>query len=98
MAGVVTAPGVAVVSASDQEVMERLLARTAGDVVGVQSDAGAIVDPVVKQAAVLEWLRRNLGHVDSTRAAPLCRMLGGIATDTCVRRLASPHLQTRPTE
>lgn len=96
--GVAVATGTGAVGGADPDrvTMERLLARPAEDLGGVTADAAAITDPVVKQAAVLEWIRRNQGHIDITNALALCESLGGIATDTCARRVDSPHLRTRP--
>lgn len=50
-----------------------------------------MTDPIVRDAAVLQWVStaRNVKQADATA---LCALLSKRETNTCQRRLSSPHL------
>jgi hypothetical protein len=50
-----------------------------------------IVDPVVRSAATLGWLREH-PDVSGNQVGPLCLLLEGSERKACVRRANSPHL------
>lgn len=78
---------------TDEVLLSRLIERPAPDVTGVVLDAKGIVDPVVRQAAVMEWIRRNQTEFDPVAVVRVCEILEGVAKDACLRKATSPHLQ-----
>jgi hypothetical protein len=80
----------------DMERMETVLTRGPEELETVLMEVFAIEDPVVRQAAVVEWLRRNQAAIDPRAAGRLCHLLDGVAVDLCLRRAESPHLRSAP--
>ena len=79
----------------DQCYFDQALARTPTDVDGVHADVGAIGDRMVRQAALLGWVRANRGRYDVSKVLPLCSLIEGVGQSACVRNVGSPHLQDR---
>jgi len=78
---------------ADELLLQQLISRPSRDIPGVLRDAEGITDPVIRQAAVMEWIRRNQAGMDTVAVVPVCEVLGGIAQDACLRKATSPHLQ-----
>lgn len=79
--------------APDARAVDAVLAIPVGEVHRLDAAIAAIPDPVVRQAALMEWLRQNQDRVDLQSMAPLCEYLDAANRALCLRRLGSPHLQ-----
>lgn len=77
----------------DRCVHDRLLGRPGAEVDLVVADAGAIQDPVMRQAAVYQWVMDHGRELGQGRAMALCNTLEEPGRGTCLRRLSSAHLQ-----
>lgn len=101
LAGLLTLFGVALAvalwaaapPAPDGRAVDAVLAIPVGEVQRLDAAIAAIPDPVVRQAALMEWLRQNQDRVDLRSMATLCEHLDATNRALCLRRLGSPHLQ-----
>ncbi|MCB9777228.1 MAG: hypothetical protein H6742_01525 [Alphaproteobacteria bacterium] len=80
-------------ASKDECLFDRAMARPPEDIRGVWMDAKAIGDPMVRQAAVMGWIRTWRGRYYATSAIELCGLVEGAGQDACVRYVGSPHLQ-----
>lgn len=82
--------------APDARTVDAVLAIPASELARLDAAIAAIPDPVVRQAALMEWLRQNQDRVDLQAMAPLCEYLDAANRALCLRRLGSPHLRGHP--
>ena len=75
----------------DQCLHERM--RQIVDAPSAISTAGGIVDPIVRGAAITEWVDAHKNEVPRDDARALCDLLEGPDKGLCKRRLDAAHLQ-----
>ena len=54
---------------------------------------GKMIDPMVRGAAVAEWIKQNNNQINQQKGQELCALLDGRDRSYCMRRLSSPHLR-----
>lgn len=59
----------------------------------VLQDARSIEDPMIRGAAVSNWVAAHVNEVSRDKGEALCQLLDGRDQSYCQRRLTSPHLQ-----
>lgn len=79
----------------DEPTVEEVLAIPANDPQAVADAVARISDPVVRQTALLEWIRRNRSAHLPMALSPLCALLDADGEVLCARRVGSPHLDAR---
>ena len=59
----------------------------------VIASAKQMVDPMVRGAAVAQWIKQNNNEINQQKGQELCSLLDGRDRSYCMRRLSSPHLR-----
>ncbi len=54
---------------------------------------GQMVDPMVRGAAIAEWIKQHNNEINQQKGQELCALLDGRDRSYCMRRLSSPHLR-----
>ena len=52
-----------------------------------------MVDPMIRGAAVAEWIKDHNNEINQQKGQELCALLDGRDRSYCMRRLSSPHLR-----
>jgi hypothetical protein len=71
---------------------DAIAAATPDEVVQITAQ---IADPIVRDAAVLQWIELHRGAVSPADSQHLCGILSPAEAQTCQRRAVSAHLQRR---
>jgi hypothetical protein len=59
----------------------------------VLQKAPLIKDPMIRQAAVSQWVKEHVREIPNEKGQELCNLLEGRDRSYCQRVLSSPHLQ-----
>ena len=52
-----------------------------------------MVDPMIRGAAVAQWIKLHNNEINQQKGQELCALLDGRDRSYCMRRLSSPHLK-----
>ena len=74
---------------------EKILKMPASNVAGIIETAKSINDPMIRGAAVSEWVKNHNNDVNQQQGQQLCSLLDGRDRSYCLRRLSSPHLRRK---
>ena len=72
---------------------EEILLMPASDITKIVQTAQQITDPMIRGAAVSEWVKNHNNDINQQQGQQLCTLLDGRDRSYCLRRLSSPHLQ-----
>lgn len=57
------------------------------------ANAEKMVDPMIRGAAIAEWIKNHNNEINKDKGQKLCTLLDGRDRSYCMRRLSSPHLK-----
>ena len=77
----------------DQCLHKHILTMPATDIPGIIKTANQVSDPMIRGAAVSEWVKNHNNDVSQQQGQQLCALLDGRDRSYCLRRLSSPHLR-----
>ena len=72
---------------------KQILTMPATDIPSIIKTANQISDPMIRGAAVSEWVKNHNNDVSQQQGQQLCALLDGRDRSYCLRRLSSPHLR-----
>jgi hypothetical protein len=72
---------------------KKILTMPASNVAEIIETAKLINDPMIRGAAVSEWVKNHNNDVNQQQGQQLCSLLDGRDRSYCLRRLSSPHLR-----
>ena len=72
---------------------KEILAMPASDIAKIVGTAEQITDPMIRGAAVSEWVKNHNNDINQQQGQRLCTLLDGRDRSYCLRRLSSPHLR-----
>jgi hypothetical protein len=77
----------------DQCFRMQILSMPATDIPNIIKTAKLVSDPMIRGAAVSEWVKNHNNDVSQQQGQQLCSLLDGRDRSYCLRRLSSPHLR-----
>ena len=72
---------------------QQILTLPVTDIAEIIKTAQQISDPMIRGAAVSEWVKDHNNGVSQQQGQKLCALLDGRDRSYCLRRLSSPHLR-----
>ncbi len=72
---------------------DQIVAMPANQIETVITTGQKMVDPMIRGAAVAEWIRLHNNEINQQKGQELCALLDGRDRSYCMRRLSSPHLR-----
>lgn len=81
---------------AERALVEEALALGPRDIDDLVRCVDGLSDPILRQAAVMDWVSRNAGALAPGDGQRACGLLDGPTRDFCLRRVDSPHLRAAP--
>ena len=72
---------------------DRIVALPSSEIDTVISEGQKMVDPMIRGAAIAEWIKTHNNEINQQKGQELCALLDGRDRSYCMRRLSSPHLK-----
>ena len=72
---------------------QQILTMPASAISDILATAKLINDPMIRGAAISEWVKNHNNDVNQQQGQQLCALLDGRDRSYCLRRLSSPHLR-----
>ena len=72
---------------------DRLVAMPVTQIDDVIATGKQMVDPMIRGAAVAQWIKLHNNEINQQKGQELCALLDGRDRSYCMRRLSSPHLK-----
>ena len=72
---------------------DQLIAMPVTQIDDVITTGKQMVDPMIRGAAVAQWIKLHNNEINQQKGQELCALLDGRDRSYCMRRLSSPHLK-----
>lgn len=72
---------------------DQIVVLPANQIADVITTGQKMVDPMIRGAAIAEWIRLHNNEINQQKGQELCALLDGRDRSYCMRRLSSPHLR-----
>jgi hypothetical protein len=72
---------------------DNLVKMPVSDIDAVIATGQKMVDPMIRGAAVAQWIKLHNNEINQQKGQELCALLDGRDRSYCMRRLSSPHLK-----
>ena len=72
---------------------DKLVAMPVTEIEAVITTGKQMVDPMIRGAAVAQWIKLHNNEINQQKGQELCALLDGRDRSYCMRRLSSPHLK-----